>query len=487
MYAEFPATMPRLRLCRWLLFAVLILSNAMAWGESYQAQDESLHTVLTALSVPLGVPIVVSSAVARKRLSGMLDLDVPQQTLEALALQQALIWYSDGQVLYVYDASEAKSSAVALRHISIDRLRALMRRSGLDESRYPLRESGGRTFYVSGPPNYVDQVLRLAQLMDRQRADLRVGAQAFAVVQVLNTPVADHQYGGSDSPVNVPGMASMIETLLASERKGPLADKDLGVIAYPDTNSLLIKGKPAQVRFIQALVAELDVPKRSIEVSLWLVDMDRDDLKKLGLDGGSDADVSTTRIMQPLDDNRLITQIEVLERRRRARVVTLPVILTQENVPAVFQDNHSFYLPTPGSDEADWKPVRYGTQVSVVPRFAEANQIEMRLDVEDGRQIVEVGRRGVSGAVGRVSVDSVVRVPQGKRLWLGAFRRETAEQGRGTQPGRSAPVRLFVIQARAVGNELKALAGGGGPPPLTASQYERVQRAFVRPDRDISP
>jgi type III secretion protein C len=282
-------------------------------------------------------------------------------------------------------------------------------------------------------------------------------------------------------------MASMIETLLASERKGPLADKDLGVIAYPDTNSLLIKGKPAQVRFIQALVAELDVPKRSIEVSLWLVDMDRDDLKKLGLDGGSDADASTTRIMQPLDDNRLITQIEVLERRRRARVVTLPVILTQENVPAVFQDNHSFYLPAPGSDEADWKPVRYGTQVSVVPRFAEANQIEMRLDVEDGRQIVEVGRRGVSGAVGRVSVDSVVRVPQGKRLWLGAFRRETAEQGRGTQPGRSAPVRLFVIQARAVGNELKALAGGGGPPPLTASQYERVQRAFVRPDRDISP
>jgi type III secretion protein C len=52
-------------------------------------------------------------------------------------LQQGLIGYGDGQVLYLYDASEAKSSAVALRHISVDRLRALMRRSGLDESRYP--------------------------------------------------------------------------------------------------------------------------------------------------------------------------------------------------------------------------------------------------------------------------------------------------------------------------------------------------------------
>ncbi len=487
MYAEFCATMPRLRLCRWLLFAVLMSGNALAWGESYQAQDESLHTLFTALSVPLGVPIVVSREVARARVSGVFDLAAPQQTLEALAQQQDLIWYSDGQVLHVYNAGEAKSSAVALRHISIDRLRALMRRSGLDESRYPLRESGARTFYVSGPPNYVDQVLRLTQLMDRQRADLRVGAQAFAVVQVLNTPVADRQYGSSDNPVTVPGMASMIETLLANEQKGPLADRSLGVIAFPDANSLLIKGKPAQVSLIQKLVAELDLPKRAIEVSLWLVDVDRDELKALGLGGGADAEASTTRIMEPLDDNRLMAQIALLERRRRARMVTLPVILTQENVPAVFQDNHTFYLPAPGSDDVDWKPVRYGSQVSVVPRFVETNQIEMRLDVEDGRQAIEEGVRTRPTAVGRVGVVSVVRVPQGKRLWLGAFRRDAAEQRRSAPPGRSAPVRLFVIQARAVGDEFKAVAGGVGPPPLTAAQYERVQRAFAGPARDLYP
>ena len=487
VYAEFSTTMPRPRFFRWLLFAALICGNALAWGEGYQAQDQSLHTVFTALSVPLGVPIVVSREVARKRLSGVFDFDTPQQTLEALALQQGLIWYSDGQALYVYDASEAKSSAVTLRHISLERLRALMRRSGLDESRYPLRESAGRTFYVSGPPNYVDQVLRLAQLMDRQRADLRVGAQAFAVVQVLNTPVADRQFGNSDNPVTVPGMASMIETVLAGEQKGPLADRSLGVIAFPDANSLLIKGKPAQVSLIQNLVAELDLPKRAIEVSLWLVDVDRDELKKLGLDGGDDTQASTTRIMEPLDDNRVMTHIALLERRRRAKVTALPVMLTQENVPAVFQDNHTFYLPAPGSDEVDWKPVRYGTQVSVLPRFAEANQIEMRLDVEDGRQMVEAGRRARPDAVGRVGVGSVVRVPVGRRLWLGAFRREAAEPRYGAVPGRSTPVRLFVIQARAVGNEFKAVAGGVGPPPLTAAQYERVQRAFVQPGRDISP
>lgn len=482
VYADVPATMPRLRFCRWLwfaaLFAALVSAGALASGKPYPAQDESLHTVFTALSEPLGLPIVVSQAVARKRLSATLDFAAPQQALEHLARQQGLIWYGDGQALYVYDADEAKSSAVTLRHISVDRLRSLMRRAGIDESRHPLRESGGRTFYVSGPPNYVDQVLRLAQLMDRQRADLRVGKQAFAVMQVFNTDVADRQYGTRDKPVTVPGMASMVETLLASEHKGMLADKRVGVIAYADSNSLLIKGTPAQVSFIQKLVAELDIPKRPIEVSLWLVDVERAELKRLGLEGDGETNASSTRVLTPLEDSQLMAKIGALERRRRAKVATLPVILTQENVPAVFQDNHTFYLPTPGSDRTDWKPVRYGTEVSVLPRFVEPNQIEMRLEVEEGRQVSEAGRREKNTAVGQVNVNSVVRVPQGRRLWLGAFHRE--------RTGGSTQVRLFVIQAKAVGGELNHAFGGVGPPSLTATQYERVQRAFVRQERDVS-
>lgn len=467
-------------LCRWLLCAVVTGVNALAWGEAYPAQDESLHTVFTVLSVPLGVPIVVSREVARKRFTGRVDLDTPQQALEALALQNGLIWHSDGQVLHIYDANEAKSSAVVLRHISVDRFRSLMRRSGFDETRHPLRANGQRTFYVSGPPNYVDQVLHLAQLMDRQRAALRVGTQAFAVFKVLNTHVADHEYTLGDDKVAVPGMASMIETLLASEQRGPLADKDLAVIAYPDTNSLLVKGKPAQLGFIEQLVAELDTPRRAIEVSLWLVDVDRDALEKLDPAWGKEAEAQATRIFEPLDDNRLMAQIAILERRRRARVVTLPVMLTQENVPAVFRDNHTFYLPAPGDRRADWKPVSYGSQVSVLPRFAEANQIEMLIDIVDGRPVSERGKGDKPTAVGRVEARSVVRVPQGKRLWLGAFRREESVSGG------PAKIRLFVIQARAVGNE-STPAAGGAPPPLTAAQYERVQRAFVRPGRDISP
>ncbi|MGY2398930.1 type III secretion system outer membrane ring subunit SctC [Pseudomonas sp. SDO5271_S396] len=479
MYADFPATILRARLCGWLLCAALLLSGASARGETYLAHEQNLHTFFTALSAPLGLPVVVSREVARRHLSGTFDFDAAQQTLQTVAQQHDLIWYGDGQVLHLYHANEAKSSAVALRHISVDRLRDHMRRSGLDESRYPLRKSGERTFYVSGPPNYVDQVLRLAQLMDRPKADLRVGAQAFRVVQVLNTHVADRQYSLGDSTVNVPGLAATLETLLSAEQKGALADRQLAVFAYPDTNSLLIKGKPAQLRFIERLIAELDVPKQAIEVALWRVDIERDELQKINLEWASQraAPFWTTRVLEPQEDNRLMAQLSALERRRRANLVALPAILAQENVPAVFQEHHRFYLPASRNESTDSTPVRYSTQVSVLPRIAETNEIEMLLSVEDGRRI-DTSPRGKGGAVGHMSIGSVVRVSQGRRLWVGAFER-SAESGKDR-------VRLFVIQARAVGGDSKGLVDAFGPPPLTAAQYERVKRAFVRPGRDLS-
>lgn len=483
----------------WLLCCLLMLGSAACLAEAYQAQDENLRVFFTALSVPMGLPIVVSQKAARKRITGQFDFLLPVAVLDAVALAQRLIWYSDGQALYLYDASEAKSSVVSLRHISVDRLRDAMRRSGLSETRHPLREGTGRIFYVSGPPNYVDHVLRLAQLVDRKRPELRMGSQEIGVVQVLNTHVADRQYAMAGEKIIVPGMATMLETFLASERKsatpasqrqsGLLAGGRISVMAYPDTNSLLIKGNPAQVRFIERLVAELDVPKRSVEISLWRVDVDLRALERMGVvpvdrqKKGKPQLMS--RVLTPLEDRALMARLRTLERCRQAAVVTLPVILTQENVPALFHDEQFLYLASHNEGDQAWLPVGYGTQVSVLPRFAEANEIEMQLTIEDGRQISPAGSgERPLAAAGRVGINTVVRVAQGKRLLLGSFRRDA--EGATPRPvrerydtPRSHDVRLFIVQARAVNDDLKQRRGPGPRSTMTPAQHAQARQAFM--------
>ena len=278
--------MTRHRLCSGWLCAALLLGTCAARGEPYRAQEESLQRFFTALSVPLGLSVVLSRKVARLHVSGLFDFDAPQQVLEVLAMQEDLIWHRDGQVLYLYEADEVRNSAVALRHISVDRLRGLMRRTGLDESSYPLRKSGERLFSVTGPPSYVDQVLRLAQLMDRPPAQPRVELPGVAVVQVFNVDVVDRQYGVGTDTVSVPGMASMIQARLSREHKTQLADGSLTFVAYPDTNSLLIQGKPDQVSLIKQWVAELDVLSRPDDVSLWQAGADHNEPKTLAIPPG---------------------------------------------------------------------------------------------------------------------------------------------------------------------------------------------------------
>ncbi len=250
---------------RWMLGWLLMLNALPALGESYLAWDESLQGLVTRLAVPLGQPIVVSKLAAGKRITGQFDLGNAQTVLETVASQHGLIWYSDGQVLHLYDASEAKSSGVTLRHITVDRLREAMRRSGLDEARHPLRKAGPRLFYVSGPANYVDHVMRLAQLMDRRRPVRRQDLQRVGLVQVINADVADQQYGMAEQKTSVPGMATLVERRLAE--LGRKAGAGAAVIAYPQVNSLLIKGSEQQLRLIRELVTQMDVPIGPVETS----------------------------------------------------------------------------------------------------------------------------------------------------------------------------------------------------------------------------
>jgi len=543
-----------LRFAPTLLSGLLVLAPlpTLALADSYVAREQSLRTFFAELSGPLGKPVIVSKAAAAKKISGEFDLSSAQRTFERIAGQMGLIWYSDGQAIYLYDAAELKSSVVSLQTLTVAKLQAFLQRSGLHDSRYPLRHDGLRTFHVSGPPMYVDLILQAAQLMDNQRSELLLGKQQIGVIQVQNTFVGDRKYELRDDKVTIPGLATVIEQLLRGEKDGleptvarpfapnrpgvmpefpleglatspsaqdpaaprilarEMAAGNIRVVAYPDTNSLLVKGLPEQVRFIENLVAVLDQPKRHVELSLWIIDLHKDELNQLGINwqgsikvGGQFAASLNAGSATTLDGVSFVTQVMALERTNRANVVARPVILTQENVPAIFDNNRTFYAPLVGERSVDLQHVTYGTLVSVLPRFARADEIEMSLNIEDGNEVEKTGEGEHASAlptVGRTRISTVARVPQGKSLLVGGFTRDDHSEQIGRIPvlgsipwigrlfsyrqNRSAnTVRVFLIQPKEIVSALEPADIDPGSRLMTPEQHERVRRAYLRAEQ----
>ena len=525
----------------------LVPLAARANADGYVAREQSVRTFFSELSGPLGKPVIVSKTAAAKRISGAFDLRSPQRTFERVSAQMGLIWYSDGQAIYLYDASEVKSSMMSLQTLTVTRLQAFLERSGLHDARYPLRHDGLRTFHVSGPPMYVDLVVQAAGLMDNQRSELLLGKQQIGVIQVRNTFVSDRKYELRDDKVTIPGLATVIEDLLRGEKRevepsvaqapaqrpqglmpafpleglasapseqDPTAPRiiarevaagNIRVVAYPDTNSLLVKGLPEQVRFIENLVSALDTPKRHVELSLWIIDLHKDELNQLGINWQGALKSSGTFTMSlnagsatTLDGASFVAQVMALERTNRANVVSRPVILTQENVPAIFDNNRTFYAPLVGERSVDLQHVTYGTLVSVLPRFAQADEIEMSLNIEDGNEVEKPDQNKQPGSlptVGRTRISTVARVPQGKSLLVGGFTRDDHSEQVGRIPvlgsipwigrlfsyrqNRSAnTVRVFLIQPKEILDTLEPADPATGL--LTPQQHERVRRSYLR-------
>jgi type III secretion protein C len=536
-----PALLP---LC---LSAVLLLVPLAARADVYnfEAREQSARTFFSELSGSLGKPVIVSKAAAAKRISGTFDLRMPQRTFERVSAQMGLIWYSDGQAIYLYDAPEIKSAMVSLQTLTVARLQGFLERSGLHDSRYPLRHDGLRTFHVSGPPMYVDLVTQAAGMMDNQRSELLLGKQQIGVIQVRNTFVSDRQYELRDDKVTIPGLATVIEELLRGEKRevepsvvqpqksqglmpafpleglaGAPAEKDptapriiarelaagnIRVVAYPDTNSLLVKGLPEQVRFIENLVSALDIPKRHVELSLWIIDLHKDELNQLGVNwqgtlnaGGKFSASLNAGSATTLDGASFVTQVMALERTNRANVVSRPVILTQENVPAIFDNNRTFYAPLVGERSVDLQHVTYGTLVNVLPRFAQGDEVEMSLNIEDGNEVERPDQDtqpGTLPTVGRTRISTVARVPQGKSLLVGGFTRDDNSEQIGRIPvlgsipwvgrlfsyrqSRSAnTVRVFLIQPKEIRDAMQTAEPAARL--LTPEQHERVRRSYFR-------
>ncbi len=466
-----------------LLFGISPFSIATGsetlFDNGYVARNDSLNSFFEAMSTKLNKTVVVSKSASRKKINGNFNFKDPEALLDRLASQLGVIWYSDGQTIYIYDAEEIRNSVISLQNISLSAFKSFLKEAGLYDSRYPLKgdEQNG-IVYISGPPIFVSIVTKTAALIDKQNNDIEMGRLKIGVFRLHNTFVNDRTYQLRDQNIVIPGIATVIEKLLAGEQQNltevqgrmfrasgsniasevlsgnsstdnemyideardsttssSTSISDIKVISYPDTNSLLVKGTAEQVDFIGALVRLLDVAKRHVELSLWIIDLNKNDLEQLGVAWGGSTSFSNKldialnqTLVSTLDGVHFLASVYALEKKNQARIVSKPVLMTQENVPAIFDNNRTFYTKLIGERNSSLAHVTYGTMISVLPRFSADGEIEMSLNIEDGneeKQSVSGNEDSVLPEVGRTHISTVARVPQGKSLLIGGYTRDS--------------------------------------------------------------
>ncbi|EAC1404460.1 EscC/YscC/HrcC family type III secretion system outer membrane ring protein [Escherichia coli] len=452
------------------------VSSHYGTNNGYVAKNDGVKEFMEALSYPLGKNIIVSKSASQKKISGTFNFDNPEIVLDNITKRLGLVWYSNGSIVYVYSAGEMKNAMISLRSKKLKEFKAFLINSGIYDEKFKLKgDLNSSTFFVTAPPVYIELIKNTAETLDKQSNnfnDMALGEEKISIVRLKNTFVEDRNYTLRNDKITIPGIANTIKKFLTGDEnkseetsafKNTLSMPDMPsdeqmkvltflngqdeksiqaisngpikIISYPETNSILIKGPAVQVDFIERLIYSLDEPKRHIELSLWIIDINKNDLNQLGVDWSGQASISNTvgfalnsdNSVSTLDGVKFIASVLALEKKNKAYVVSRPVILTQENVPAVFDNNRTFYAKLVGERTSNLEGVTYGTLISVLPRFSDNNEIEMHLNIEDGRESSkDTGdENDYLPEVGRTIISTIARVPEGKSLLIGGYSRDS--------------------------------------------------------------
>lgn len=146
-----------------------LMAEKLPWDiEKYThySEEQPLKEMLEAMASSQGTNIVVSPKV-NDIISVYYKEMYPIDILKALAQSNKLLWYYDGEILYVYKNDEIQTGSVTLEKMSVKDFSQTLRKIGiLDDQFYwnEIEEEG--IVYFKGPERFVSAVLQMSKILD---------------------------------------------------------------------------------------------------------------------------------------------------------------------------------------------------------------------------------------------------------------------------------------------------------------------------------
>jgi type II secretory pathway component GspD/PulD (secretin) len=135
---------------------------------SHISEEQPVDEFLRSFFSSIGMSVSISPQLAEHRVSGKFH-DITEKVFRQIADAFSLIWYYDGQVVYIYPANEAKSKLLELRKLSVHKVEQKLDRMRIIDQRFPPKyHYNDKMMYVSGPEYYVSLIEKTVRILEEK-------------------------------------------------------------------------------------------------------------------------------------------------------------------------------------------------------------------------------------------------------------------------------------------------------------------------------
>jgi type III secretion protein C len=412
------------------------------------------------------VPMVISEQID-DRFIGTLRHAEPVKLLRQLAHLYNLVWYYDGEAIYVYKAREFTMSLLTPDFLNADQLQRSLQQAGLlSEHNCRLKVvKDFNAFELFGVPACIQRVSKLVKELDTRARQQALNREAVTLFPLQYASASDVTYHYREQQVVVPGVVTVLKAmsgpqgLSVDEADSPLLERGEGAAANsnssgttpqfsadPRQNAVIIRDREISMPIYRRLISQLDQPQTPIEVSLVIIDVNVGQLDQLGLEWSfrvknsagllknalvkfnSSDDQGSNEFFSSVISNadKFMVQVNALQQNAQAKVLSQPSIVTLNNVQAVLDKSVTFHTKLTGDKVAKLASVTSGTLLRVTPRVLTNSEsgeqgVLLQLNIQDGRQQASNSAQEPLPQVQNAEIATQASLKVGQSLLLGGF------------------------------------------------------------------
>ena len=242
----------------------------------------------------------------------------PVAFLNKIAQLNSLIWYFDGNGLYVYNSEEIEKQIINLQYMDTDEFVSTLKDIGIWDNRFYWRSRPAEgIIYISGPPRYMELVTETARLLDEKSGERKKSHQTVRVFPLRYAWADDRTFNFRNQEVTMPGVASVLRQIVqgsgnlaglkttqtrslqgmqastpagqtalsapAADNSPPISSEGAFINADRRLNAVIVRDLESKMAMYQGLIDTLDKPLSQVEINVSIIDINTNNLSQLGV------------------------------------------------------------------------------------------------------------------------------------------------------------------------------------------------------------